>query len=407
MLKKMRWRFIGAAMTAFLAVILVLLCVVNVWNYGNVTRQQDQTLQMLLEQEKFDRDPPESQGRPPVASMDKFSPEVPYMIRFFSVQFGSSGEPIRVNQDYIASISGETALSYGHAVLEKGRSNGYYQGYRYLTSQTERGSTVVFLNSEKELQAVRSLAWITVAIAMVSLGVVFLLVVLFSKRAIAPYVRNLETQKQFITNASHELKTPLTAIATSADVLAMELEGDEWVHNIQTQAGRLSRLISNLVTLSRLDEEDPFPTRVAFSLSEALWEISEPYVALAQAKGKNYTQQIDEELTCVGDRAAIQQMVSILLDNAMKYTVPGGNICLKAEKEGKHPVITLENTCDPGEKVDVSRLFERFYRGDESHSGKVSGTGIGLSIARATAQAHGGQITASQNGDTMCFQVRL
>lgn len=407
MLKKLRWRFIGAAMTAFLAVILVLLCVVNVWNYSTVTRQQNQTLEKLLEQEKFDREPPNNLGKPPVDTMDKFSSEVPYMIRFFSVQFSASGEAVRVNQTYIASVSKEDAISYGAGVLEKESDSGYYRGYRYLRSRTERGSTVLFLNSERELEAVRSLAWITVAIALGSLGVVFILVVLFSKRAIVPYVRNLETQKQFITNASHELKTPLTAIATSADVLAMEYEEDEWVRNIQTQAGRLSKLISNLVTLSRLDEENPFPTCVTFSLSEALWEISEPYVSLAQAKGKSYTQQIGEELTCLGDRTAIQQMVSILLDNALKYTVSGGNICLKAQKEGKRTVIRVENTCEPGEIVDVSRLFDRFYRGDESHSGKVGGTGIGLSIAQATAQAHGGDITAEKNGDTMTFRVRL
>lgn len=97
----------------------------------------------------------------------------------------------------------------------------------------------------------------------------------------------MEAQKQFITNASHELKTPLTAISTSADVLALEYDEDEWVHNIQTQAGRLSKLITNLVTLSRLDEEDPFPVRTEFSLSDALWEISEPFVSLVQAKGKH------------------------------------------------------------------------------------------------------------------------
>ncbi len=407
MLKKMRWRFIGAAMSAFLAVILVLLCVVNVWNYQNVTKLQDQTLQMLLEQEKFDRDPPGTQGKPPVDTMDKFSPEVPYMIRFFSVEFSAAGEAIRVNQDYIASISKSDALTYATAAMATGGNSGYYQGYRYLISRADHGSRVLFLNSEKELQAVQSLTWITVAIAMVSLGVVFVLVVLFSKRAIAPYLRNLETQKQFITNASHELKTPLTAISTSADVLAMEHEDDEWVRNIQTQTGRLSRLVSNLVTLSRLDEEDPFPTRVAFSLSEAMWEISEPYVSMAQAKGMAYTQQIAEGLTCVGDPASIQQMISILLDNAMKYTIPAGTIRLKAVKEGKRSVITVENTCDPAKQLDVTRLFERFYRGDESHSGQVSGTGIGLSIAQATAQAHGGEITVEQENGCMRFRVRL
>jgi len=237
--------------------------------------------------------------------------------------------------------------------------------------------------------------------------VVFGLVVLFSRRAITPYLKNMEAQKQFITNASHELKTPLTAISTSADVLAMEHEGDEWVNNIQVQAGRLSKLITNLVTLSRLDEEDPFPARTEFSLSDVLWEISESFVSLSQAKGKTYEQDIADGLTVTGDRAAIQQTVSILLDNALKYSPEGGSISLIARRSGKRVEICVSNTVDAAQRIDTARLFDRFYRADESHSNTVNGTGIGLSIAKATVQAHGGKISAKQTGNMIVFRVTL
>lgn len=240
-----------------------------------------------------------------------------------------------MNQDFIASISKSDAEAYADTVLKSGKMHGYESGYRYLVSSTENETVVLFLNSEREIQTMRSLLWITLAIAGLCLVVVFGLVVLFSRRAITPYLKNMEAQKQFITNASHELKTPLTAISTSADVLAMEHDGDEWVHNIQTQTGRLSKLITNLVTLSRLDEEDPFPVRTEFSLSDVLWEISEPFVSLAQAKGKTYTQDIADGLTVTGDRTAIQQMISILLDNALKYSPDGGSISLTARRSGK------------------------------------------------------------------------
>lgn len=266
---------------------------------------------------------------------------------------------------------------------------------------------VLFLNSERELQTMRSLLWITLAIAGGSLLVVFGLVVLFSRRAIMPYLKNMEAQKQFITNASHELKTPLTAISTSADVLAMEHEDDEWVRNIQSQAGRLSKFIGNLVTLSRLDEENPFPVRTEFSLSDALWEISEPFGSVSQAKGKLYTQDIADGLTVTGDRAAIQQMVSVLLDNALKYSPAGGSISLTARCSGKWMEIAVSNTVDAAQDIDTARLFDRFYRADESHSNAVSGTGIGLSIAKATVQAHGGKISAKQTDHTITFQVLL
>lgn len=407
MLKKMRWRFIGAAMAAFTAVVLTLLCFVNLWNYHSVTSQQDEALTRLMEVE--DQQTPFSPGRgaPPFDDWSHFSPEVQYSLRFFSVHYDTNGIVSRVNQDYIASISESDAETYADAVLESGKAHGYESGYRYLVSTTEDETVVLFLNSEREIQTMRSLLWITLAIAAACLVVVFGLVVLFSRRAITPYLKNMEAQKQFITNASHELKTPLTAISTSVDVLAMEHEGDEWVHNIQVQSGRLSKLITSLVALSRLDEENPFPVRMEFSLSDALWEISEPFVSLAQAKGRTYTQDIADGLTATGDRTAIQQMVSILLDNALKYSPDGGSISLTARRSGKRAEIAVSNTVDMSQAIDTSRLFDRFYRADESHSGAVSGTGIGLSIVKATAEAHGGTISARQEGCVMMFTARL
>lgn len=405
MLKKMRWRFIGAAMAAFTAVVLTLLCFVNVWNYCSVARQQDLTLELLLEVDHKYIDVTAGQISPPFDDMDHYSPEVPYMIRFFSVYLTTDGDVEWVNQNYIASISEADAEQLARAVLSGGKSKGYENGYRYLVDEAENETVVLFLNSERELQTIRSLLWITLAIAGICLVAVFGLVVIFSRRAIEPYLKNMEAQKQFITNASHELKTPLTAISTSADVLAVDLGEDEWVRNIQTQAGRLSKLITNLVTLSRLDEENPFPVRAEFSLSDALWEIGEPFVSLAQAKGKTYTQNIADGLTITGDRSAIQQMVSILLDNALKYSPDGGSISLNAQRSGKRAEITVSNTVDAAQCADTARLFDRFYRADESHSNAVSGTGIGLSIAKATVQAHGGKISAKQTDHTILFRV--
>ena len=407
MLKKMRWRFIGAAMAAFTAVVLTLLCFVNLWNYHSVTSQQDEALTRLMEIEDQQMPFSSRRGALPFDDWSHFSPEVQYSLRFFSVHYDTNGIVSRVNQDYIASISESDAETYADAVLESGKAHGYESGYRYLVSTTEDETVVLFLNSEREIQTMRSLLWITLAIAAACLVVVFGLVVLFSRRAITPYLKNMEAQKQFITNASHELKTPLTAISTSADVLAMEHDGDEWVHNIQVQSGRLSKLITSLVALSRLDEENPFPVRTEFSLSDALWEISEPFGSLAQAKGKAYTQDIADGLTVTGDRTAIQQMFSILLDNALKYSPDGGSISLTTQRSGKRAEVTVSNTVDTAQSIDTTRLFDRFYRADESHSGAVSGTGIGLSIAKATVEAHGGTISVRQEGCVMIFTARL
>ena len=408
MLKRMRWRFIGAAMAAFTAVVLTLLCTINIWNASAVAGRQDDALARLAEADwRVPQNDDQDQNRPFFEDWAHFSPEVRYSLRFFSVEYDADGALLQVNQDNIASVSESDAQAYAESALARGKTRGYVRAYRYLIQRTDGGTTVLFLNSERELQAAHSLLLITISIAFVSLMIVFVLVMLFSRRAIAPYLKNMEAQKQFITNASHELKTPLTAISASADVLALEYADNEWIRGIQSQTARLARLIGNLVTLSRLNEENPFPVRAEFSLSDALWEVSEPFASLARAKGKRYSQNIEDGLSLTGDRTAVQQTVSILLDNALKYSTDGGCIDLTARHCGKRIEIAVANAIPPSTKIDVSRLFDRFYRADESHSNAVNGSGVGLSIAKATVQAHGGRITASLAQDIITFRILL
>lgn len=405
MLKKMRWRFIGSAMAAISAVVLVLLCFVNLWNYRSVTGGQDEMLERLLSAENGGEKFPG--GAPPVGQPDRFSPEVRYMVRFFSVRFDSDGEVAGVNQDFIASVSEDDAIDFANTVLEQKKERGYKNGYRYLAQYSDEGSLIIFLNSERELETIQSLLLTSVIIASGCLIVVFLLVLLFSYRATLPYMRNIEAQKQFITNAGHELKTPLTSISTSADVLAMEHENDEWIQNIQAQAARMSKLISNLVTLSRLYEENPFPEKTGFSLSDAIWETAESFESLAKAKNKRFVQDIESNVKMVGDRTAVQQMISILLDNAFKYSNECGEVSLSLRRRDKKAEIIVSNTCDKEKIPDISRLFDRFYRGDSSHSSDIGGTGIGLSIAKATVDAHGGRISVSNSDDQIVFRITI
>ena len=407
MLKRMSRRFIGAAMAAITAVVLVLLCCLNAWNYRSVVEQLDRTLDLLAESDGGRPDFALMQPEPPLAGAEPFSGEMPYMIRFFAVHYGADGAVTGVDHDFIASVSGDEAAEYAARVLGGSRPRGFYGGYRYLISGDGEGKSVAFLNAERELSALRSLLVTTALVAVISLAAVFILVLLLARRAVKPYMRNLEMQKQFITNAGHELKTPLTAISTSADVLAMEYGGDEWVRNIQTQSARLAKLVADLVTLSRLDEENPLPEKSRFSLSDALWEAAEPFAALARAKGRRYTQDIEDGLSAVGDRAAVQQMLSILLDNALKYSPEGGEIRLRACKSGRRALIEVYNTCENLEEAELGRLFDRFYRADKSRSGTIKGSGIGLAIAKAAAEAQNGKTRAEKAPGGIVFQAMI
>lgn len=406
MLKKIQKRFILAAMSAFGMVMLLIIVGINAANYYRTTSMQDHLVMELLEHERAVFAQPEAP--PPIREIPGGGPEAEFTTRFFVVRCDSDGNIKAVSREYISSVNEEMAGEYACSVLERGQERGYYGDYRYLISRDDMGITILFLNAAMQIQSMRSLLLVSVSIGLFSLLLVFLLVVLFSGRAIRPYVKNIERQKRFITDAGHELKTPITSIATSADIAAMEYEGDEWIVNIQKQAGRLARLVSDLVALSRLDEEMPFPEKSRFSLSDAAWETAEPFAVLAKAKRKDYSQKIEENLTLYGDRGAIQQMISILLDNAVKYSDEGGVIRLDIYRRKGKICIEVFNTCSLSDVSDLDRLFDRFYRMDESRSAQTGGTGIGLSMAQAIAETHGGRIEVkSPDGRSLRFLAVL
>lgn len=406
MLKKIQRRFILAAMAAFGLVMLLIIVGINTLNYSRTTSMQDRLAEALLEHERTGQG--EGAPPPPVRDIPGRNPEAAFMTRFFMIHCDADGRVREVLRDYISSVDEETAKAYARAVFSRGREKGYYQDYRYLVRRSEKGITILFLNTAMQLQSMRSLLVVSLAIGACSLFTVFLLVLLFSKRAIRPYLKNLEQQKRFITDAGHELKTPITSIATSADIAAMEHEGDEWIDNIRRQAARLTKLVGDMVALSRLDEETPFPEKSKFSLSEAAWEIAEPFAHLAKAKGKQYSQNIEEDLTFFGDRDAIQRLISILLDNAVRYSDEGGEIRLLIYRRRGKVCIEVMNTCIFPDIPDLDRLFDRFYRPDESRSAATGGTGIGLSMVRAIAKTHGGKATVqSIDGSRICFRVVL
>lgn len=407
MLKKIRRRFILAAMAAFGTVMLVILAGINVANYIQTTSMQDHLAADLLLYGPRAFNPPR-EGGPPKRDRPGRGPEAEFITRFFTVQVSPEGNVTEISRDHISSIDDETAAAYADAILQKRKEKGYYRDYRYLARRDEAGTTILFLNASVHLQFMASLLLVSSAIGLASLFLVFCLVVFFSRYAIRPYARNMERQKRFITDAGHELKTPITSIATSADIAAMEYEGDEWIANIRKQTERLARLVGDLVALSRLDEEMPFPEKSRFSLSDAAWEAAEPFAVLAKANGKQYSQTIEESIDFHGDRGSIQKIISILLDNAVKYSDEGGQIQLDVYRRHGKARIEVFNTCNLADTSDLNRLFDRFYRMDESRSVHSGGTGIGLSMALAIAETHGGKITVkSPTGKTICFKVIL
>ena len=235
---------------------------------------------------------------------------------------------------------------------------------------------------------------------------IILLIILISKKAVKPVAESYEKQKQFITDANHELKTPLTLIRTNLDIMESESGANEWLSDIREETEIMTELVNRLVTLARMDEDQNELNALSFNLSNAVTETVSIFTSAIEKSQKQLSVDIASSVGYIGDEASIRQVISILMDNAVKYCDEGGTICVSL-CGGKHPVLTVDNTYSSVGSIELSRLFDRFYRADKART-YGSGFGVGLSIAKASVEKHRGNITVRNLGnEAIRFQVKL
>ena len=442
MIRKLRIKFIAATMLSLFLVLALILGAINVINYNNIVKDADQTLAILSENggrfpmEGMPRDEQaqtpqqgETVQEPPAKPEDAeegqkqsapgkkdfrdakkgMSPEVPYSSRYFWVLFDAEGTVLQMNTDRIISVDEETAVVYAVKVRDSAKAAGFFDEYRYAVSESDEGMRVIFLDCYSGRSYFRSFLIASCLIALVGMLAVFLLIFFLSKRIIRPISDSYEKQKRFITDAGHEIKTPLAIIDADAEVLETEIgEDNEWVADIRQQTKRLTGLTNDLIYLSRMEEGGQNLLKTEFSYSKALEETAQPFRSLAKVQGKELSIGVEKDLDFFGDEKSIRQLASILMDNAMKYSPEGSEVSLKAGKGSRGVYLEVENEAPEIRKEDIDHLFDRFYRADASRNSEKGGHGIGLSMARAIAEAHGGRIHGAKVGeDRLRISVQL
>ncbi len=422
MINKLRKKFIVAAIAAVFLVLLVLIGAINVLNYRSLVSDADGTLQILAEnrgafpRQMFrEQDRPADLQPPPEDERDagpfnarRGSGELAYQSRFFTAWF-SDDSLSRINLDNLASLTEEEASSLAEGVYASGRARGFADEYRYCRASFDGETMLVFLNCQRELATFRSFLYASIGISLAGTLAVFLLLLLLSGRIIRPIAESYEKQKRFITDAGHELKTPITIIRADADVLQSELdEENEWISDIRAQTSRLAELTADLIYLSKMEEENASLQMQDFSFSELVDETAQSFQALARSKNKSFSAFVRPDLRVSGDEKALAKLVSILLDNAMKYSTENGTVELRLDQAGRNARLTVRNTTPPMEKGNADRLFERFTREDRSRNSESGGFGLGLAIAKAVVEAHKGRIRAeSEDGASLTVTAEL
>ena len=431
MIRRLRNRFIRIATLSVAAVMLLLMVILNTANFISADSDLTRTLQLIEQNQgtiplSLPPDAPTGSGGDGTANTDPpakpggqqpalrgrhdgpFGPETAFSTRYFVLHYTQDGTLTRAELDKIAAVTEDDVDEYLSIALRHGTGFGYCSGYKYLITQDASGQyTAIFLDCYQALRMVKIVVMWSLVAGIACILLVLLLVVLLSRRAIDPVVRSAERQKQFITDASHELKTPITVIATSLKVLEMEVGKQKWISKALGQTEKLTELVNSLVTLSRMDEESSSLHMEDFAVSRAVEETAESFRDFAGEHGHRLELSIPPDLTYRGDEYAVRQLISILLDNAVKYAAPGSPITLSLEKSRRGVVLRSSNACRQAGEIHADKLFDRFYRADASRSASGAGFGIGLSIARGIAEGHHGTISAKINGDEIAFTAEL
>ena len=411
MINKLKRKFLIIG-TVFMFILMTLLVtIMNFVNYCGVAAEADRTLDVLAqhvfpfsEEKESSFDPEQLDGFVPRG----MSPEIPYESRFFAVSVSSDGEIAESDLSRIVSVDEDSAKDYIGKALGNNSDRGFIGQFRYYKTSDENGTRILFLDCGRKLSSFMNFLWISVFVGLGGCIVIFIAFFLTAGKIVAPIAESYEKQKRFISDAGHEIKTPLTIINANVDLLELDGENEE-LTDIRQQTKRLTELTNNLVLLSKMEESEHTLQKIDFPLSDFVVETAGTFRAVAAANDISFDVSVMPDITLSGSPDMIRQLVSVLLDNAVKYSPKGGRITIELKTHKKAAILSVSNiSVEEIKKDDLSHIFDRFYRTDLSRNSETGGHGIGLSIAKAITEAHGGNISAStKNGNDFLITVDL
>ena len=411
MFRKLKIRFILLASAAIVCILLTMIAVLNSVRFLQTNGEIQAVLNILSAN---NGDFPSVEETAESLQNDHITIDTIYQYRYFSVVYKEDKTLYSTNLDHLSNLSKEQALSYANKEIKNSRSSGVFkvgsQFYSYQITQDSKTKRylLVVLDSTNYLESRNDFFWLSIQLCFYSFIFFVLVVSGFSNFAIRPYIKNYENQKRFITNAGHELKTPLAIISANTELQELMTGENEWTESTKDQVKRLSNLINQMVVLARL-EEQPDVTLVDVNFSEVVKKVAGNFKSVIEKAGKKYEIKLQEDIHVKATEDELYELVSILIDNACKYCDEDGQIfvTLTKAKRGKRARLTVANSYADGKNVDYSRFFDRFYREDESHNQKQPGYGIGLSMAESLVRIFKGRIWVSYKKGLIGFTVLL
>ena len=412
MIYRLQRKFILICTASVLTVVLLVFGVILALNISSMNRNIDILADRVSEGGgRFPKNFNESfkPHKRPVkeeGDFDFITPETPFSTRHFTVFFDSENNVTSTFTESIYSIDEQTAKDYAKRIIDNRNERGWVSNYRYKIFETESGKGIVFVDGSMNRSALMQSTTIAGCVLLGCAALVLILIFLLSKKAVKPIAESYEKQRQFITDANHELKTPLTLILANAEIAQEELGKNEWLDDITAEGQRMTELVNQLVALSRMDEENSKLNIVQIPFGQLVFDTVSEFESLAKGRGKKLSLSIDRSIVYSGDEMLLHRLVGILLDNAVKYCDEDGEIKVTLEKR-RRIILSVENTYAAVGEIELNKLFDRFYRADKARK-FTGGYGVGLSMAKAIAEKHKGEITAyKKDKSNIGFKVVL
>ena len=411
-MKKLRLKMIGIVFASVVAAFMVMTIILVMCFGAYRNRQADQITAMISENngtvpQLKDYKQQQKNSQAFERYFNNYNEDSSYRTRFFRIFLDEDKKVTNVNMDHIAAVDEKKAVRMTKiAMLRRGKV-GLVGSYRYRKEYKDgQVRSIIFLDCKENQSFYHLAVTITITVSTLLTCLITVIFAIASKRAVRPFEINSNRQKQFITDASHELKTPLAIISANAEVLQYKGDGNEWTQNIIDQTKHMGKLINQLLVLAKLDEVQEKSEKQEADLKLLLEETIEPFEEVATQKKVTLKLHLEEGVTIRVNREQIAQLVSILTENAAKYVNDGGKIVWRLTKTQHGAVLVVKNTTEK-ELPDTKRMFDRFYRSDSSRSSKTGGQGIGLSIAKKIVDSHKGSITAKAGDGMVTLRVSL
>ena len=395
MIRKLRWKVVGIVMLVVTAVFLAVFAGAYSSTRSSLQQNTQQQLQQALQYGARDSFRPGADGG---SSLPCFVAEV-----------YPNGTIHAVGSSYY-QMDDTVLRSIVQLCMSRDENSGVLKDYqlRYLRQNSPMGLRIAFTDSSLEQKTLHSLMRVYLLIGLVAIGVLFACSWFLSGLVTKPVEKAWQEQQRFLSDASHELKTPLTVILSSADLLAEQTNderGAVYVDNIRSESQRMRALVEDMLTLSRAESGKQLPFS-AVDLSDLAMDTALRFEPVAYEAGRTLLYDIQEDITVQGDAQRLRQLQGILLDNAIKYAPAGSEVRLTLHRTDKSAVLTVENGGEPIPAQHLPHIFERFYRADSSRSDHGS-FGLGLPIAQSVAHSHGGEIRCRSDARSTCFTVTL